>query len=65
MAFSGELVQKECIKEYIADEGMIIEDYNLQTHQLVFTHHMQKGFVDNATTDSVVVEIGVLHGSRI
>ncbi len=41
----AELVQKERIEEYITDEGVIIEDYNLQTHRLVFTNHPQKGFV--------------------
>src|SRR5450755_4651131 len=41
----AELVQKERIEEYISDEGMIIEDYNLLTHRFVFTNHPQKGFV--------------------
>jgi CRISPR-associated endoribonuclease Cas6 len=39
------MVQKERIEEYIADEGMMIEDYVLQTHRLTFTNHPQKGFV--------------------
>ena len=39
------LVQKERIEEYVADEGMIIEDYTLQAHRLAFTNHPQKGFV--------------------
>ena len=38
-------VQKERIEAYIQDDGMIIEDYNLQTHGVSFTKHPQKGFV--------------------
>lgn len=39
------MVQKERIEEYIADEGIVIEDYVLQAHRMTFINHPQKGFV--------------------
>ena len=39
------IVQPERIEEYCQDEGVIISDYHLRTHQLKFTTHVQSGFV--------------------
>ncbi len=38
------MVQKEQIERYINDEGMIIKDYELQTHLVYFVNHPQEGF---------------------
>jgi CRISPR-associated endoribonuclease Cas6 len=38
------MVQKEQIESYIEDEGIVIEDYELRTHQVHFVNHPQKGF---------------------
>jgi len=35
---------KEQIESYIEDEGIVIEDYELRTHQVHFVNHPQKGF---------------------
>ena len=61
------MVQKERIEEYILDEGMIIEDYDLQTHRITFSNHAQKGFVgqcryllrgpDEATTEEAPLTV--------
>jgi CRISPR-associated endoribonuclease Cas6 len=45
------LVQIERIEQYIADDGIIISDYNLQPHQVHFTTHLQPGFVGQCTYD--------------
>src|SRR2546428_5061912 len=39
------LVQKEAIEQYIQDEGIVIDDYELKAHQVYFTNHPQRGFV--------------------
>jgi CRISPR-associated endoribonuclease Cas6 len=39
------VVQKERIEEYIQDDGMVIEDYELQTHRVSFVNHPQRGFI--------------------
>jgi CRISPR-associated endoribonuclease Cas6 len=39
------VVQKERIEEYIQDDGMIIEDYELRTHRVSFVNHPQRGFI--------------------
>src|SRR5205085_8137975 len=39
------IVQKERIEEYIQDDGIIIEDYDLKTHRVSFVSHPQRGFV--------------------
>jgi CRISPR-associated endoribonuclease Cas6 len=39
------IVQPERIEQYIQDDGIIIADYNLQTHHLRFTTHQQQGFI--------------------
>src|SRR6266702_3691541 len=39
------VVQKESIEQYIQDDGIIIEDYDLRTHRVKFTTHFQPGFV--------------------
>ena len=43
------VVQKDCIEQYIQDDGIIIADYELKTHQVKFTTHLQPGFVGNCT----------------
>lgn len=39
------VVQQEHIERYIEDEGVIVEDYALQTHRVQFTRHPQRGFL--------------------
>jgi CRISPR-associated endoribonuclease Cas6 len=39
------LVQPEKIEQYIADDGIVISDYDLRPHQVYFTRHVQSGFV--------------------
>jgi CRISPR-associated endoribonuclease Cas6 len=39
------VVQKDRIESYIAEEGIIVDDYRLQTHHVHFTRHMQRGFI--------------------
>ena len=39
------VIQKEQIKNYIAEDGIIIDDYQLQTHHVHFTEYVQRGFV--------------------
>ncbi len=39
------LVQQERIEQYIQDEGMVIEDYDLKTHWVSFVNNPQRGFV--------------------
>src|SRR6266851_595891 len=43
------IVQKERIERYIEADGMIIEDYDLKTHEVQFTRHPQRGFVGSCT----------------
>lgn len=44
-----DLVQKDRIEQYIQDEGIVIDDYQLQTHRVKFTTHIQRGFVGTCT----------------
>ncbi len=39
------LVQRDVIEQYIQDEGIIIDDYNLKPHTVKFTTHWQQGFI--------------------
>lgn len=39
------VVQKERIEAYIAADGIVIDDYQLQTHSAHFVEHPQRGFV--------------------
>jgi CRISPR-associated endoribonuclease Cas6 len=39
------VVQKERIEKYIAEEGIIIDDYQLQTHHVHFIEYVQRGFI--------------------
>lgn len=41
----GHVVQRERIAAYIEATGVVIEDYNLQSHRVQFAEHPQKGFV--------------------
>ncbi len=43
------LVQEDAIEQYIQEDGMIIADYDLKTHQVRFTTHEQPGFVGTCT----------------
>src|SRR5437763_14804324 len=38
-------IQKERIETYIAEEGIIIYYYQVQTHHFHFTEYVQRGFV--------------------
>ncbi len=39
------VIQKEQIERYIAEDGIIIDDYQLQTHYVHFTAYVQRGFI--------------------
>ena len=39
------VVQSDLIEQYIQDDGIIIADYALKTHQVKFTTHNQPGFI--------------------
>ena len=39
------MVQKERIERYVEEEGVVIEDYDLRTHQVNFVKHPQRGFL--------------------
>jgi len=39
------VIQREQIEAYIAAEGIIIDDYQLQTHHIHFSEYVQRGFV--------------------
>ena len=43
------LVQRERIEQYISDDGMIISDYDLHSHNVTFPGHPQRGFVGTCT----------------
>ncbi len=43
------VVQKECIGRYVEADGVVIEDYDLQTHLVQFAQHLQRGFVGTCT----------------
>jgi CRISPR-associated endoribonuclease Cas6 len=45
----AKMIQRERIEQYILDDGMIIYDYDLQTHWVTFTNHPQRGFVGTCT----------------
>ena len=38
-------MQKERIERYVETDGVVIEDYDLRTHQVQFAQHPQRGFV--------------------
>ena len=39
------MVQKERIERYVEEEGVVVEDYDLRTHQVNFVKHPQRGFL--------------------
>ena len=39
------VVQTERIEQYIEDDGIVINNYDLKPHQVYFTKHLQLGFV--------------------
>jgi len=41
----ADMVQKEAVERYVENDGMVINDYALQPHQVCFAHHAQRGFV--------------------
>lgn len=43
------LVEKERIEQYLADDGIIVVDYDLKAHHVHFTTHVQRGFVGTCT----------------
>lgn len=43
------LVQRERIEQYIADDGIIIYDYDLHPHLVTFPKHPQRGFIGTCT----------------
>lgn len=45
----AETIQPEHIERYIAEEGIVIEDYALQTHRVQFNRYPQRGFLGSCT----------------
>jgi CRISPR-associated endoribonuclease Cas6 len=43
------VVQQARIEEYIAADGIVIDDYNLRTHRVQFVQHPQRGFIGTCT----------------
>jgi CRISPR-associated endoribonuclease Cas6 len=43
------IIQPERLDHYIQDDGVVIEDYTLRTHQVSFTKHIQPGFTGSCT----------------
>jgi hypothetical protein len=43
------VVQVDRVRAYVEAEGVVIEDYNLQSHCVQFAEHPQKGFVGTCT----------------
>ena len=43
------VVQRERIEEYIASDGIVIDDYTLRTHRVQFVQHPQRGFTGTCT----------------
>ena len=43
------VVQRERIEQYIHDDGIVIHDYNLHPHRVMFTNHPQRGFIGTCT----------------
>src|SRR5207245_6319382 len=39
------IVQEEPVERYVANDGIVINDYALRPHQICFAHHVQRGFV--------------------
>jgi len=39
------VIQKDRVEQYIQDDGIIITDYDLKTHHVKFTTHLQPGFI--------------------
>ncbi|GHO95702.1 hypothetical protein KSF_057500 [Reticulibacter mediterranei] len=39
------VIEKDLIEQYIQDDGIIISDYDLRTHHVKFTTHLQPGFI--------------------
>lgn len=43
------VIQREQIERYIAEDGVIIDDHVLQTHRVQFNRHPQRGFLGTCT----------------
>lgn len=43
------MVQQARIEEYIAADGIVIDDYNLRSHRVQFVQHPQRGFTGTCT----------------
>jgi len=39
------LIRPELIVQYIQEDGIVIDDYELQSHYVHFTRHVQSGFI--------------------
>lgn len=44
-----EVIQREQIEDYIAEDGIVIDDHALQTHRVQFNRHPQRGFLGTCT----------------
>lgn len=44
-----DMIEQEKIEAYVQDEGIIIDDYELETHTITYTTHKQPGFVGKCT----------------
>lgn len=45
----ADVIQREQIERYIAEDGVIIDDHALQTHRVQFNRHPQRGFLGTCT----------------
>jgi CRISPR-associated endoribonuclease Cas6 len=45
----ADLVQRDLIEQYIQDEGLVIDDYDLRPHVVRFVNHPQRGFIGTCT----------------
>ena len=44
-----DLVQRDLIEQYIQDDGLVIDDYDLRPHIVRFVNHPQRGFIGTCT----------------
>jgi CRISPR-associated endoribonuclease Cas6 len=44
-----DLVQRDQIEQYLQQDGLVIEDYDLMPHSVHFVNHQQRGFIGSCT----------------
>jgi CRISPR-associated endoribonuclease Cas6 len=43
------IIQKDRIEHYLREDGIVVADYELKTHRVTFTTHVQRGFIGSCT----------------